>query len=169
MTETFAVTQCIYGLKSKTFFFKTMAAWHEQALVACCWTKRVTEHTPALHQSISTVTGILTSTSTTSVHEPEKVWGALACKCLLWNKRKIPFNIRLNYSKCFSIISALILDVDQGYFFHFGSGMDFWCQNVWVDGLGKIGSCCSRKEKLILLLAVSMLQGLLWLSFCLDP
>lgn len=38
-------------------------------LAACCWTEEMTEHTPALHQSIVTVTGILTSTS---IHEPEK-------------------------------------------------------------------------------------------------
>lgn len=106
-------------------------------LAACCWTKRMTEHTPALYQSVSTVIAILTSRSTASVHEPEKAWDALTCKHLLWNKINIRFNIRFYYSKYFAIISALILDVDQGYFPHFGSGMDFLCQNVWVDRTGK--------------------------------
>jgi len=35
------------------------------------------------------VPGTLTSTSRTGVHEPERAWGDLACKHLLWDKRKV--------------------------------------------------------------------------------
>lgn len=67
MSETFSVTQCIYGFKEQDNLKKKQ---HEQAFG--CWTERMTEHTSALHQSISTMTDILTSTPTASVHEPEK-------------------------------------------------------------------------------------------------
>lgn len=85
-------TACIHVLKSKTIKKKKGGKrGMKKTLTACSFTKESDKaHTWLTAVRVfKAVACILSSTSRTWVHEPEKGWGGLACKHPLWAKSKL--------------------------------------------------------------------------------